>query len=128
VPAPFPDATGQFCADFPVRVHVTENKEFAHIFSSGAVVITGTFKVEVTNLETGKTIAVNASGPGKIDADGTALTALGRLIGFGEAGFFGPGSPAQLFVHSGKLLISLVDGTILSETGHRVDLCAALAG
>jgi len=127
-PLPFPDQSGQFCEDFPVRVSATVNREFIHIFSSGAALITGTFKVEVTNLDTGKTIAVNASGPGKISADETLLTAFGRLILFGEAGFFGPGAPPELSVNSGRTVISLTDGSILSQTGHSVDLCPLLAG
>jgi hypothetical protein len=30
-PSPFPDATGQFCEDFPVLVHATTNQGFTHV-------------------------------------------------------------------------------------------------
>lgn len=126
-PVPFPDATGQFCEDFPVLVHATRNKGVAHIFSSGAVLLTGSLKVEVTNLETGETIALNVPGPGRFSADGTTLTGTGPWIFFGEAGFFGPGTPPELSLNSGRFVISLLDGSFLSRTGHRVDLCPLLA-
>lgn len=126
-PAPFPEfVTGQFCEDFPVQLHTTVNRGVAHIFSSGAVLFTGSLKGELTNLETGKTIPVNFSGPGTISADGTTLTAYGRLLLFGEAGFFGPGAPPVLRLHTGRTVISLVDGSILSHTGHGENLCTAL--
>lgn len=127
-PLPFPDATGQFCEDFPVLVHATENRGTAHVFSTGAVAFTGTLKVEVTNLDTGKTIALNISGPGKISADGTTLTGSGPWLFFGEAGFFGPGSPPELSTNSGRIAISLIDGSFISRIGHSVDLCPVLAG
>ena len=127
-PVPNEDATGQFCADFPVLVHATTNREFAYVFSSGATLITGTLKVEVTNLETGKTIALNVSGPGRISADGTTLTAVGTWIFFGEASTFGPGSPPELSINSGRVVISLADTSFVSRIGKSVDLCPLLAG
>jgi hypothetical protein len=127
VPLPFPDASGQYCEDFQVLIHATENRGKAHIFSSGAVVLTGTLKVEVTNLETGKTIALNISGPGKVSSDGTVLSGGGPWLFFGEAGFFGPGSPPELSTNQGRIAISLVDGSFITRLGHRVDLCPVLA-
>lgn len=126
-PAPFPDATGQFCEDFPVLVHATTNREVAHVFSSGAAMITGSLKVEVTNLETDKTIALNIPGPGTFAADGSVLVGSGPWLFFGEAGFFGPGSPPELSTNSGRIAISLVDGSFISRLGHSVDLCPLLA-
>lgn len=128
VPLDFPDATGQYCEDFPVLIHATENRGTAHVFSNGAVLFTGTLKVEVTNLDSGKTIALNISGPGKISADGTTLTGSGPWLFFGEAGFFGPGSPPELSTNSGRIAISLIDGSFISRIGHRVNLCPVLAG
>jgi hypothetical protein len=126
-PVPFEDAMGQFCEDFPVLVHATTNRGFAHVLSSGAVLLTGSLKVEVTNVETGKTIALNISGPGKISADGTTLTGSGPWLFFGEAGFFGPGSPPELSTNSGRIAISLVDGSFIRRIGESIDLCPLLA-
>jgi hypothetical protein len=126
-PSPFPDATGQYCEDFPVLVHATTNNGSTHVFSSGAVLFTGSLKVEVTNLDTDKTIALNISGPGKISADGATLTGSGPWLFFGEAGFFGPGSPPELSTNSGRFAISLADGSFISRVGRTVDLCPLLA-
>lgn len=127
VPAPFGEFTGQYCADFQVRIRETTNRGTIKIFSSGAAIVTGTLKVEVTNLETGKTIALNISGPAKFSSDGTTLVGPGPWLLFGEPGFFGPGSPRMLETNHGRLVISLVDGSIISRTGHSVDLCPLLA-
>ena len=126
-PVPFPDATGQFCADFPVLVHATTNREVAHVFSSGAVMLTGSLKVEVTNLQTAKTIALNIPGPGTFTADGSVLVGGGPWLFFGEAGFFGPGSPPELSTNSGRVAISLADGSFITRLGHSVQLCPLLA-
>jgi hypothetical protein len=125
-PAPAFDATGQFCEDFPVLVHVLANRQFITIFSDGGVHITGQLKAEITNLDTGKTIVENISGPLIIEPDGTFF-ALGRGLLFGEAGFFGPGSPAELSINSGRVVINGFDLSILSRTGRTEDLCAELA-
>jgi hypothetical protein len=127
VPSPFPDATGQFCEDFPVLVHATTNQGVTRVFSSGAILFTGSLKVEVTNLDTGKTIALNISGPGKIGAEGSTLVGTGPWLFFGEAGFFGPGSPPELSTNSGRFAIDLADGSFISRLGHSVDLCPLLA-
>src|SRR5215204_4878980 len=64
VPSPFPDSAGRYCEGFDVLVHATTNNGTTHIFSSGAIMFTGSLKVEVTNLDSDKTIALNISGPG----------------------------------------------------------------
>lgn len=127
VPSPFPDASGQYCEDFMVGIHAIENRGTTRIFSTGAILFTGTLKVEVTNLESGKTIALNISGPGKISSDGTTLSGSGPWLFFGEAGFFGPGSPPELSTNHGRIAISLVDGSFISRVGRSVDLCPLLA-
>lgn len=126
-PVPLPDVTGQFCADFPVLVHATTNREVIHIFSNGAATITGALKAEVTNLETGKTIEVNIPGPGTFVADGSVLLGRGAWLFFGEAGDFGPGSPPELSYRAGRFTIDLATGAIISSIGQQVDLCPLLA-
>jgi hypothetical protein len=127
-PAPFGEFTGQFCDGFAVRVRDTTNRGTLKVFSSGAAMVTGTLKVEVTNLATGKSIAVNVSGPARFSSEEPTLVGTGSWIFFGEPGFFGPGSPATLETNSGRFVINLIDNSFLSRTGHRVELCPLLAG
>ena len=127
VPSPFPDSTGRYCADFDVLVHATTNRGTTHILSSGAIMFTGALKVEVTNLDSGKTIALNISGPGRISTAGDVLTGTGPWLFFGEAGFFGPGSPPELSTNDGRFTIDLADGSFISRIGRSVDLCRLLA-
>jgi hypothetical protein len=127
VPSPFGEFTGEYCDDFAVRIRETTNRGKTIIFSSGAAVTTGTLKVEVTNLETGKTISLNISGPAMFSSDGTTLFGPGAWLLFGEPGFFGPGSPAMLETNHGRLVIDLASGTIVERVGKTVDLCPLLA-
>jgi hypothetical protein len=127
-PLPFSDLTGQFCEDFQVLVHATDNKEVIHIFSSGVALITGVLKVEVTNLETGKTLALNISGPGKISADGSTISGSGRWLLFGEAGQL-PGPDPGMMLLSGRIVLTLGPAGIagIESVGQSEDVCAALA-
>ena len=95
VQVPAADATGQFCEDFPVLVHPTRNNEYATIFSTGATFVTGALRVEVSNLDTGETIALNIPGPGFFSPDGTTLIGTGPWLLYGEEDFIGPGSGAE---------------------------------
>jgi hypothetical protein len=130
-PAPAPEfISGSFCSDFDVLVHVLVNKENAITFTSGATIITGQLKVELTNLETDKTVAVNISGPFFASADGRTITLSGRSLQFGEPGDFGPGSPAILWVTSGPFVVtSDSEGNVTGFTtsGHVIDMCEVLA-
>ena len=130
VQVPATDATGQYCEDFPVLIHPTRNNEFATIFSSGAVLVTGALRVEVTNLDTGETIELNIPGPGFFSPDGSTVIGTGPWLLFGEAGFLGPGSPAGVVFVSGRFVLTFDDqGTVTGFTmqGQIQDICAALA-
>jgi hypothetical protein len=126
-PAPFADATGTFCEDFDVLVHAVVNREMFTAFSDGRGLVTGTFKVALTNLETGKTITVNVSGPVFFPSDGSSVVLRGRTLLFGEAGDFGPGSPPTLKLVSGVVVVSLPNVSVSSIQGPVTDLCEALA-
>jgi hypothetical protein len=128
-PLPAPDVQGRFCEDFDVLVHPTRNKEFIKIFSSGAALITGALRIELTNLVTRETVEVNVPGPGRISPDGSTLIGTGPWLLFGEAGTFGEGSPAQInFIH-GRFVAVFEAGIVTSFTanGRIEDLCAVLA-
>jgi hypothetical protein len=122
------NATGPFCEGFDVEIVTTANKEVNHIFSSGVSLVTGVLKVEVTNLSTEKTLALNISGPGKLSADGNTLTGGGPWLIFGEAGVLPGGDPGMFFTH-GQITLTLSPTQITSMTvrGTVVDICAALA-
>lgn len=130
-PLPAPDVQGQFCEDFEVLVHPTRNKEFIKIFSSGAALITGALRIEVTNLETDETVEVNVPGPGRISPDGGTLIGTGPWLLFGEEGDLGPGSPPQVNFLRGRFVLTFAeDGSVAGFTqlaGNRVDICAVLA-
>jgi hypothetical protein len=128
-PLPAADAQGQFCEDFEVLVHVVRNKEFIKIFSSGAALITGALRLEVTNLDTDETVELNVPGPGRISPDGSTLIGTGPWLLYGEAGTFGEGSPAQINFIRGRFVATFEDGIVTSFTanGQIVDICAVLA-
>jgi hypothetical protein len=126
-PAPAEDVSGQFCDDFSVLIHLVENKGFVLTFSDGRVFGAGHLRIRLTNLESGKSIVVNASGPIFFSADGATVTLKGATLLFGEPGFFGPDSDARLTLGVGRTVIDLATGAILSEVGHSTDLCPILA-
>ena len=126
--APAADFSGQFCKGFRVGVHVTQNKEYFTVFGSGAALITGVLKVEVTNLSTGKTLALNISGPGTFSPDGSTAAAHGTWMLFGEAGQLPGPDPGMLLVTgSTSLVFGPVGLTSISVRGKTDDLCAMLA-
>ena len=127
-PLPFPEATGQFCADFQVSVRATQNKEVATVFSNGVALVTGVLKVEVTNLESGKTIALNISGPGKFSADGSTINGSGTWLLFGEAGQLPGPDPGLLLVTGRHVITAGPTGiTSIDTRGTSEDVCDALA-
>jgi hypothetical protein len=128
-PLPTLEATGQFCEDFQVRIETTANKEVLHTFSSGAAIITGVLKVEVTNLETEETLALNISGPGKFSEDGSTLTGGGPWLLFGEEGELGPNSGAGMMLIHGRTTLRFGPAGLesIEVQGHTEDICAALS-
>jgi hypothetical protein len=128
---PPPDVSGQFCEDFMVRVHVTRFNEVATVFSNGETLITGALSAEVTNLDTGTTIALNIPGPGRVSADGSTVTATGPWLLFGEEGDLGEGSPAQVTYLSGRFTFTVDENGQITHVsdirGRTQDICAALA-
>jgi hypothetical protein len=126
--APAADLTGQFCKGFQVHIHVVQNKEYFTVFSSGAALITGVLKLEVTNLSTGKTLALNASGPGVFNADGVTAAARGTWLLFGEAGQMpGPDPGMLLATGSTSLVFGPAGLTSITNNGTMRDVCALLA-
>ena len=124
---------GRFCAAFPVRADILENRTAdrpAEGLRPFRLINTGRLVVRVTNQTNGKSVVLNVSGPtfATPNPDGTTtLDYRGRaLIGMvaGE-----PGGP-RLFVNSGQVVLVLDPAGVLTQvrqTGHLEDLCVTLA-
>jgi len=126
-----------FCG-FEVRVAPMAIKEFSKVLkvSDGSMTIlaTGELKISYTNVQTGKTITVNRSGPGKVTvfSDGSELVAAkgpgGLILTPPDAQRFGL---PTISVLAGALTLTVApDGSITSLSFHGqvlVNLCAALS-
>jgi hypothetical protein len=129
--------SAEFCG-FQVQVTPQVNKRFEKLLkaSDGSMILlhTGFLSVSYTNLESGKTITENVSGPLKITVlpDGSVT-----LADKGRTSVFLDPADAQRFglptvaVTAGALTSSIAaDGSITSLTLHGhvlVDVCAALS-
>jgi len=122
-----------------VQETVTANKEFAKfaVDPDGTlrfVLVTGVFKVRVTNLDTGSSTLVNASGTGHdalIYPNGDFLftTSGPSLIVLTPEEAEDTGLPT-LFLNSGNMdILFRADGSAVLEhrTGHLTDLCEIIA-
>ena len=129
---PAEDFTLTGVCTFPVREEVTTNNEFITTFTDGRQLITGSFRVRATNLDSGKALDLNISGPGVIteNSDGSVtLDAHGSWLIWFFPGDLGPGSPGQLFVNNGHFVetFSSTGLTVDKQAGSQQDICAALA-
>jgi len=123
--APF---SGPFCPTFDVGLTPLINREYQIVFSNGATITTGSYIWQLTNLSTGKSIVVNASGPGFNSADGNTLTLRGLTLITFPADFPYPGAPATTHILSGLGVADFSTGSLVfTETGHIRDLCAELS-
>lgn len=129
---PFEGAELPGICPFTVQIDVLANKEYSKTFSDGRMLITGVFKIRLTNLESGKSMDANISGQGvfRFHEDGSAtLHAHGRWLFFFFPGQLGPGEPGQMFLNSGRVILNQgpEGDEIVKRTGHMRDVCAALA-
>ena len=136
VPFPFQDTLGNDpCEDFPVLLELTANKETITTFTrrSGVTSIhtTGALKARLTNVDTGKTIERNISGPifQTVNSDGSVTQ---KTTGPGVWAFdpgVAPGLP-RMAITKGKtesVFSSTGVFTWISQHGSYEDVCAALA-
>jgi hypothetical protein len=130
---PLEDYTIEGQCPFDVDVDVLAIKEYAMTFSDGRTTITGKVFLRVTNADTGKSIEVNASGPGTITTGENGAVTFeieGRaLIGF-DPGTFGPGSPGLLEITTGLVVITFDENgntTYTKTSAATEDVCAILA-
>jgi hypothetical protein len=119
------DADFDNLCPFPVRIEITANKEYVTFFSDGRLLVTGKLFARIVNLDTGKSMEVNISGPANISIRGERNMGRGLLLLFPQdAG--GPG----IVLNAGRLdVLRGEDGFITNYRvrGTSVDVCAALA-
>ncbi len=115
-----------FCS-FDVQVDPLVSKEYITTFTdkNGNIIqqiVTGTLKLSLTNLATGQSLVINASGPGRLIPlqNGTMIIAEGQTFYAGATTTL----PWGLYLISGKTIITPQQTTV---QGHVTDLCAALS-
>jgi hypothetical protein len=129
-------AAGLVCP-FPIRAVPVVDREVTtlHFDSHGDlrwIGVTGFLSIRVTNTDSGRSLLVNISGPGKFTfrPDGTVvLKATGNWLLF-QRSFDNP--PNQLLLNSGHVVLAISPNppgpaTIVHRTGSSRDLCPVLA-
>lgn len=115
---------------FRVAVDSLRINETLTILANGRVFVTGSSVERVTNLDTGKSVVVNVSGPFTLtDANGVqTFVARGRnLFGFFQ-GDLGPGQPGALLLTTGLAIYTRSEsGITFTHTGGTTEnLCQTL--
>jgi hypothetical protein len=124
-------AAGELC-DFPVRIDVLINKEYGTTFfdefgQPTHTIVAGRLVLRLVNLDTSKSVIVNASGPGLVvyEGDNIRVTLRGRSL------IFLP-SDHLLYLNTGQVVefgngsIQPVVLPVISQIGRRVDYCPIL--
>jgi hypothetical protein len=100
------------------------------ILSNGRVFITGASVERVTNLDNGKSVVLNVSGPLTISSAGGVDTFVARgrnLWGF-HRGDLGPGQPGSLLLTTGLAVLTVSESgmTFTHSGGTTENLCDTL--
>jgi hypothetical protein len=125
-------AAGELCA-FPVRIDVVLNREYGTTFFDAAgqpthTIVTGSLILRIVNLDTSKSVVVNAGGPGLVvyEGDNIRVTLRGRSL------IFLP-SDHLMYLNTGQVVefgngsIQPVVLPVISQIGRRTDYCPILA-
>ncbi len=133
---PFTIDAGLACA-FPLHGEPLIDQEVTKTFPpepNGDVkqIVTGRLVFELSNLDTGKSLVVNISGPGffVFHPDGSISADFGGRSG--PVTFFPTDIPPgpKAFINSGRVVVDITPtGQIIlvSQSGHEEDVCAALS-
>jgi hypothetical protein len=76
---------------FPLRYEETVNKETLTVFVNGKAIVSGSYKVTLTNLTTGATLVVKASGPQFFDGSATVTESGPQIFVLFPGDVMGPG-------------------------------------
>jgi hypothetical protein len=131
-PQPLPPGTtfdlDGICS-FHAQILILTSKAYTLTFGNGSQISTGQLFVRVTNLDSGKSLDLNISGPGFGAVDSNVFTLSGRSLVFFFPGDRGPGSPGLLVLTSGPVVLTGTEtGVTVDMTSASVtDLCAALS-
>ncbi len=131
-PLDFP--AGLVCP-FPVSAVPTENRQHLTVFANGKVAFNGYFEAQVTNVATGKSITLNASGAVRLTqaGDDLLIQASGPIIWFLFPGDAGPGdvTTGRTYLVTGNTHVVADPATLafhsFETNGNVTDICAALA-
>jgi hypothetical protein len=123
---------------FPMHFDVVTNKEYASLTvtadGTSIIKVTGSFVVTFTNSTTGKSITLNASGPGTftfpansslqiVDASGLSFWVGPNLSEFGLPNAFLSSGPLQLTADTSNFQVV----SVARQPHVLVDICSALA-
>jgi hypothetical protein len=115
------------CPDFTVLVEQTSNSLERTVLPNGVSVIAGPGIAKVTNLETGKSITYNISGPGTFDPATNRLSLKGLSLISNDPNVSGA-QPPFLWVTSGNVGFIINQPIDQQLRGHILhDVCAELA-
>jgi hypothetical protein len=120
---------GQACP-FAIRIDQLSINEVLTFLSNGRVFLTGNSVQRVTNLDNGKSVIVNASGPFTLTSVGgvDTFTARGRNMWTFGPGALGLGQPAAQLVTTGLAVYTQsASGITFTHTGGTTEnLCETL--
>jgi len=124
------DTISGVCA-FDVGLTVLANRTYQETFSDGRIQVSGTLKLQLTNLSPGGTsLVLDVSGPGVITdtPDLFEIKAEGRWFWIFEPDDLAPGSPAMMLLTSGLTYMRTdANGVTFTPSENTTDLCAALS-
>jgi hypothetical protein len=116
------EPAGAVC-DFPIAITPLKLREKVTSFSDGRVRLTGVAIVEVSNVDNGRSIVINSSGPGWLDRNNVQG---GQLFFLFPSDVGGPG----IYLYRGNVTFTRDDAgnfTSITATGTRSgNLCAAI--
>jgi hypothetical protein len=119
--------TAKFVADEPIDFDDLPNGPFRAKLPNGVIVVTGPVIATVTNLETGKSITYNISGPGTFDPATNRLSLKGQSLISNDPDISGAGEPFLITTSGnvGFIINELIDEPLRGHISH--DVCAELA-
>jgi hypothetical protein len=115
---------------FRAQIVVLTSKAYTLTFGNGSQSSTGQLFARVTNLDSGKSLDLDVSGPGFGAVDSNVFTLSGRSLLFLFPGDRGPGSPGLLVLTSGPVVLTLTETGVVTvdmTSASVTDLCAALS-